>query len=860
MEAEAMAGQRQAQANRAGAAKQVAAGTHIAGMDRVMGDGTTARHDRLLVWSGRFSVALWLVFSLFHYGYFEESERVYGLIAVLPCLAVVVTWAVVHQNDLSSLSSLGRILVGVGAVLLVSLVFSTYVHASYVELLSFVALAALSGAAFVGFGSSSGLVPLLALLVAVGTCIPVAGLVSVALARIPGLTLPLILQRASAMAGGRLNSVFGYSNTLASFLVLPMMVSAGFAVGGQTPRMRMAGIVTGVFMTAAFLMTQSRASVVVVLVGLLAVGVAAMVRGFLAVQDRRRIALGFAGIAAAVGVIAAVPSLRQAVIAPLLARLSSGFQDITSESGLLAGQFGDRLRMILDGLRYWSHYPVLGTGAGTYEFNYMRFRTQMFFSTDPHALPVKILAETGTVGALAWLVLLIGLLAFIARCVRSDERHRVLLLFALVGLCTQLLHACLDWDWLFMVYPSMLFVMGGAAVGAMKGGVDPVSRVVLGWFSHRTTVDGGRARPKATTQHGSLPSGSSRWLVPVSLCIMALMYLVAVSLLGVSLKYLQRAERQEQSSDIVLARENYARAISVDPGNARLHYQLAQNLNVIDQKVYNGSFLPIRDTIKTEYKQAILLNRWYPLYLWDYVAFLMRTGDADATDVCARLVQANPADPDVYAAGAACAHSFAHDNTLAQQYVDQALALDPSNFVALQVQGTIREAAGDFAAALGAYRAAMRVKPEEPQPYVLAGHLLEVQQRTVEATLLYSEGISATGGDSALVQSLERLGPYVRVTMPAGTWSLAAGEHMDVQWSVASAVAAKGFAVDFAPATGSTSYALADHLSSSTHSASLTIPVDTPPGSYRVRVWAYVVGSPQRVSFGDSSSGTVTKR
>jgi tetratricopeptide (TPR) repeat protein len=240
---------------------------------------------------------------------------------------------------------------------------------------------------------------------------------------------------------------------------------------------------------------------------------------------------------------------------------------------------------------------------------------------------------------------------------------------------------------------------------------------------------------------------------------MALMYLVAVSLLGVSLKYLQRAERQEQSSDIVLARENYARAISVDPGNAELHYQLAQNLNVIDQKVYNGSFLPIRDTIKKEYKQAILLNRWYPLYLWDYVAFLMRTGDADATDVCARLVQANPADPDVYAAGAACAHSFAHDDTLAQQYVDQAFALDPSNFVALQVQGTIREAAGDFAAALGAYRAAMRVKPQEPQPYVLAGHLLEVQHRTAEARLLYAEGITATGGNSTLVQSLAKLGP-----------------------------------------------------------------------------------------------------
>jgi hypothetical protein len=726
----------------------------------VTGDKSMARQARLLVWAGRCSVAVWLVVSLFHYGYFGEGARIFGLVAALPCLAVVVAWTIAHRRDLSSLWSLGRILVGVGAFLLVSLVFSTYIHASYVELLTFVALAALSGAAFVGFGSRSGLVSLLVLFVAVGTSIPVAGLVSVALARIPGLTLPAILQRASStMWGGRLASMFAYPNALAAFLILPMMISAGFAVGGRTPRMRMAGIVTGCMMAGAFLMTQSRASILVVLVGLLAVGAVAMARGLLADPDRRRIALGFAGIAVALVVLSAVPSFRQAVMAPLLARFSGGFQDVTSESGVMASQFGNRLRMILDGLRYWTHYPVLGTGAGTYEFNYMRFRTQMFFSTDPHTLPVKILTETGTVGALAWLALLTGFIAFIARCVRTDERNRLLLLFALVGLCTQLLHACLDWDWLFMVYPAMLFIMGGAAVGAMQGGVDPVSRIVLRWFGHRASASNGRARPSVPAQHSPLPAGPYQWVAPVTLFIMAAMYLVSVSLLGVSLLYLQRAARQEQSSDIVLAKENYARAISADPGNAALHYRLAENLNTVDEKIYNGSFLPIRDTIKKEYKQAILLNRWYPLYLSKYGSFLMRTADADATDVYARLVQSNPADPDVYAVSAACASSIARNGTLAQQYVDQALALDPLNFAALQVQGAIRESAGDVTGALNAYRAAIRVKPGESQPYVLAGRLLVAQNRTAEARLLYAEGITATGGNATLVQSLEKLGP-----------------------------------------------------------------------------------------------------
>jgi hypothetical protein len=50
--------------------------------------------------------------------------------------------------------------------------------------------------------------------------------------------------------------------------------------------------------------------------------------------------------------------------------------------------------------------------------------------------------------------------------------------------------------------------------------------------------------------------------------------------------------------------------------------------------------------------------------------------------------------------------------------------------------------------------------------------------------------------------------------MPTATWNLAAGNHMDVQWSVTSPVAVTGFAVDLASATGDTSYALADHLPS----------------------------------------------
>lgn len=95
--------------------------------------------------------------------------------------------------------------------------------------------------------------------------------------------------------------------------------------------------------------------------------------------------------------------------------------------------------------------------------------------------------------------------------------------------------------------------------------------------------------------------------------------------------------------------------------------------------------------------------------------------------------------------------------------------------------------------------------------------------------------------------------------MPVGTWNLAPGEDVDVQWSVASPVAVAGFRVELVLNADGTTYVLAGYVPSSARSASLTIPGDIPPGSYYVRVWAYVAGYTQGVSFGNSSSGTVRK-
>src|SRR5581483_272134 len=52
-----------------------------------------------------------------------------------------------------------------------------------------------------------------------------------------------------------------------------------------------------------------------------------------------------------------------------------------------------------EGWQGFTHHPLLGTGAGSFEFTNLRYRsTNVDQATEPHDLPVQFLSETGVVG------------------------------------------------------------------------------------------------------------------------------------------------------------------------------------------------------------------------------------------------------------------------------------------------------------------------------------------------------------------------------------------------------------------------------------------------------------------------------
>ncbi|HEX8855958.1 MAG TPA: O-antigen ligase family protein [Thermoleophilaceae bacterium] len=106
-----------------------------------------------------------------------------------------------------------------------------------------------------------------------------------------------------------------------------------------------------------------------------------------------------------------------------------------------------------------------GSGAGTYETLWNRYRPVPQAAKDGHSLYLETMGELGIVG----LILIVGVLASIfgGLIVRRRGPDRALYSVILAAGLAWAIHAGVDWDWEMPVITLWLFALGGAAIGAL---------------------------------------------------------------------------------------------------------------------------------------------------------------------------------------------------------------------------------------------------------------------------------------------------------------------------------------------------------------------------------------------------------
>ena len=188
----------------------------------------------------------------------------------------------------------------------------------------------------------------------------------------------------------------------------------------------------------------------------------------------------------------------------------------------------NRLPLWRAALKIFETQRLRGTGAGTYQQYYFRYRTVSVYVTDAHSLYLQSLAELGVVGFVLILVVVVGMLGGLAARIRGRDRSLYAALFAMA--LAWAIHQGFDWDWQMPAVALGLFILAGLALARPR--------------------DGRRGR-------SGLPA--NRTLVALGWLVLA----VAPLLIGISYARLQRSDRDLRRGECVSAKREALSSLSL---------------------------------------------------------------------------------------------------------------------------------------------------------------------------------------------------------------------------------------------------------------------------------------------------------
>jgi tetratricopeptide (TPR) repeat protein len=217
--------------------------------------------------------------------------------------------------------------------------------------------------------------------------------------------------------------------------------------------------------------------------------------------------------------------------------------------------------------------PLLGAGADSFEVARKRYRDNASRVTQPHSVPLQILAGTGIVGLALFAALVAAAAAAGAGAVRrldGGDRHAAAALA--VALALWLLHALVDYDWSFVAVTGPAFFAAGAlaaagtsprpvprlaAAGFAALGLAAAVSVVTPWLAERSVREVGRELDAGDLGGAAAAAARARSLDPLSLE-----------------PVLAEARIEERRGDHQAALAAYRDAARVQPENPESWYQL----------------------------------------------------------------------------------------------------------------------------------------------------------------------------------------------------------------------------------------------------------------------------------------------
>ena len=262
----------------------------------------------------------------------------------------------------------------------------------------------------------------------------------------------------SLMDGTSITSTLQYRNTFAAFLILPIFLALTRALDVRRWWARVLYGALGGFFFVMLILSQSRGGLLALLITLLL---------FPVMLPRGQRLKGILAVGLLVVALALTFWFKRDVFLPMLLSMTVRIKVLFAfVGGVQDASLYQRVVMIHDAWAMLLHRPVLGTGAGTYQYVYTQFRSIPFYAKFPHSIVFQELVDMGFVGGIAFLAFVGSLLWRGLRIARREQAA----VFAglLAGAFGNILHAAVDWDWSLLVMPVLFFMTCGLLISRQR--------------------------------------------------------------------------------------------------------------------------------------------------------------------------------------------------------------------------------------------------------------------------------------------------------------------------------------------------------------------------------------------------------
>jgi len=626
------------------------------------------------------------------------------------------------------------------------------------------------------------------------------------------------LSRNGFTQGGRIASTLQYSNTFAAFIILPFFISFSYFIMQKNLLKKILYLALSLIFLITFVLTESRGALIAFVIAILIYIL------FLKGKDKKFSLISFAIL---IGAILIVVLIKQDIFLPIFRSFAARFKGLLSFfQGKWEESLGDRVIMVKDSFRILKDKPVLGTGNGTYQYVYAKYRTIYFFSKFPHSIFFQILDELGILGGAAFIYMIFSLFKKGFQVIRTNYTAISVGLYA--GLAGLFLHTLVDFDWSLMFMPLIFFYLFGVLFSA-KGKEYFILKCSI---IERTRSKKQPVKELKTLDTGKILTKRIKVLGIISASVLLIVFLF--QFLGAYFDF--RASASIGKLQWPETVSMYKTAVVLDPLASEYHYNLA-NFNFTYLVPSAPDPTQYVEEAVSHYDAAIKHCPEFFLYHFELGKLYLQTSNNKAMDEFIKTVQLNSLDSGAHATLGFAYLKLKKDTSMAKIQLEEALRLDDKNTDAYLGFGSLYEEQGEPDKALESYLLAIKYNNQSAYAYYRAGVIYENKGMLPEAVNNLFYAVKYNPQLAEAKTEFEKYAPIITIAKPENGETIKVGTTYEIDWLPSNNNNVEYYNIVLIPQKGKTITVKAG-VPTGTISYKYQIPDDLESGEYKLRIYA----------------------